>query len=107
MLHGECIAVGMVVEARIAARLGLADPDVAIAIARVLRAAGLPSFVPESMRAESVLDATRTDKKARAGVVEYALPAALGTMAGAHSGYAIGVPATVVLDAISASRATL
>jgi 3-dehydroquinate synthase len=107
MLHGECIAVGMAVEARIAARLGLADAGLAGTIAALLRAAGLPTSVPESMTAAAVLAATRSDKKARAGSVEYALPATLGGMAGADRGYAIPVADSVIAGAIGESRATL
>ena len=107
MLHGECIAVGMVVEARIAALVGIADPALAGAIAQLLGAAGLPVSVPESMTAAAVLAGTRSDKKARGGFVEYALPAALGAMAGADRGYAIPVPDSAVLEAVSESRAAL
>jgi len=107
LLHGECIAIGMVVEARIAARVGVADPALAGTIEALVRAARLPFAVPESMSAASLLAATRSDKKARAGSVEYALPAKLGEMAGADRGYAIPVPDAVILEAIGESRATL
>jgi 3-dehydroquinate synthase len=107
MLHGECIAVGMVVEARIAVRAGLADAALAGTIERLLRDAGLPVAVPESMSGSAVLAATRSDKKARAGAVEYALPARLGEMAGVDSGYATPVSDTAVLEALSEGRATL
>ena len=46
MLHGECIAVGMVVEARIAGILGVGDAGLADAIATLLRDVGLPTAVP-------------------------------------------------------------
>lgn len=100
MLHGECIAIGMVVEARIAARIGVAESSLAETIAGLLRAAGLPTSVPKSMTSAAVLASTRSDKKARAGAVEYALPAKLGEMAGAERGYAIPVPDSVILEAI-------
>ena len=107
MLHGECIAVGMVVEARVASLLNVADPSLAGTIASLLHAAGLPTELPKSMTASAVLSATRSDKKSRAGSVEYALPAKLGQMAGSDRGYAIPAPDSVVLQALGASRATL
>jgi 3-dehydroquinate synthase len=107
MLHGECIAVGMLVEARIAALTGVADSSLAGAIAATLKSAGLPGAVPISMTAVAVLEATRSDKKSRAGAVEYALPSALGAMAGADRGYGIPVPDSAILEAVEASRATL
>lgn len=103
MLHGECVAVGMVAEARIAARLGLADRALGTTIASLLRDAGLPTAPPPHMSAAAVLDATRHDKKARAGSVEYALPSSIGEMAGAARGYSIPVPDDVVLAELSST----
>ena len=107
MLHGECIAAGMVVEARIGARIGVAPEALAVSIVTLLRAAGLPACVPESMSTAAVLAATRTDKKARAGSVEYALPASVGQMAGANRGFAFAVPDSVVSDALTESGSGL
>jgi 3-dehydroquinate synthase len=107
ILHGECIAIGMVVEARIAALANLADTALAPSIEKLLRAAGLPVAIPKAMSADAILAATRTDKKARAGSVEYALPTKLGAMAGADRGYAIPVADSVIVQAIGESRATL
>jgi 3-dehydroquinate synthase len=104
MLHGECIAVGMVAEARLAAILGVADRALAGTIAELCEAAGLPTSIPESMSPAAILEATRSDKKARAGAVEYALPAKLGEMAGADRGYSIPAPDAAVLDALSQSH---
>src|ERR1019366_6989973 len=58
-LHGECVAIGMVVEARIAARLGLAAPALAGTIAMLLRAAGLPTSVPASITAAARVQGPR------------------------------------------------
>jgi len=43
------------------------------------------------MSPEQILAATHSDKKARAGRVEYALPSRVGAMAGAASGWSIAV----------------
>lgn len=104
MPHGECVAIGMVVEARIAARAGIAEPGLAGVIAQVLADAGLPTSLPAGLEPAAVLEATRTDKKARAGAVAYALPARLGVMAGSDHGYAIPVEDRVVLGALAESR---
>jgi 3-dehydroquinate synthase len=100
LLHGECVAIGMVVEARIAAALGLADASVAAQITHVLREVGLPVTVPSAIDGHAVLNATRTDKKARDGAVEYALPSHIGAMAGGDRDWATPVPDAVVLDAL-------
>jgi len=101
LLHGECVAIGMVAEARIAAALGVGDAGLAATIAQVLGDAGLPATLPSAMRPQDVLLATRSDKKARGGVVEYALPAGLGVMAGADRGFGTPVPDQVVLEVLS------
>ncbi len=100
MLHGECVSIGMVAEARIAALAGVGDPALEGLIRGLLRAAGLPTAVPRSHTPEAILACTRTDKKARGGTVEYALPEVLGAMAGADRGYAIPVSDSLVLDAL-------
>jgi 3-dehydroquinate synthase len=101
LLHGECVAIGMVAEARIAAQLGVADEGLAEVIAQALLEAGLPVAVPSGISVDALLAATRTDKKARAGAVEYALPARIGVMAGAERGYGIAVDDSVVLKSLA------
>lgn len=95
--HGEAVAIGMVAEARLAERIGVASAGLADTIATVCDAAGLPVRLPEGLDRAEIVTATRTDKKSRAGTVEYALPTTVGRMAGADSGWAIGVPEADVL----------
>src|SRR4051812_27971748 len=53
LLHGEAIAIGMVLEARIAERLGVAEQGIAARIADVLRRAGLPVERPRELQVDS------------------------------------------------------
>ena len=99
--HGEAVAIGMVVEARLAVHLGLAAADVPERIVAVLRAAGLPVEIPASVDRAALLAATRQDKKARGGAVRYALPMAIGEMAGAQRGYGIPVADAAVLQTLT------
>jgi 3-dehydroquinate synthase len=101
LLHGEAVAVGMVLEARLAERIGVAERGIAAEIERVVRAAGLPSTVPTGLTAAAILDATKHDKKARAGAVAFALPAGIGTMAGAERDWAIEVGDSLVLGVLA------
>lgn len=89
--HGEAVAIGMVAEAILAERLHLAQRGLADAIATVCDAAGLPVRLPDGVSAAEVVMATRTDKKARAGQVEFALPRAMGEMAGSETRYGVRV----------------
>jgi 3-dehydroquinate synthase len=97
ILHGEAVAIGMVLEAAIAERLGVATPGTAERIRRAVRAAGLPDAPRTGMDRSAILAATRGDKKARRGSVEYALPSRIGAMAGEGSGWSIPVADNEVL----------
>ena len=98
--HGACVAYGMLVEARIAIALGICDPSLADTILGALTHVGLPAEIPGVLTAEAIVGATSGDKKSRGGVVEYALPARLGAMAGADLGYGIPVPRDIVIRAL-------
>ncbi len=76
--HGEAVAIGMVAEARLAERLGLAASGLADCLADTLRGLGLPVEIPAAFSRQAILDAIRYDKKRRAGVVRFALPLAVG-----------------------------
>lgn len=86
LLHGEAVSIGMVLEAKLAERIGVAAGGTAAAIHDALTAIGLPTGVPVMDR-DAILRATKSDKKARAGRVEYALPARIGHMAAERSGW--------------------
>ncbi|HXD23853.1 MAG TPA: 3-dehydroquinate synthase [Gemmatimonadaceae bacterium] len=107
MLHGECIAIGMIVEARIGAFAGVTDQALTGTVGWLVRNAGLPTFVPKAMTADAIIAATRSDKKARAGEVEYALPSALGAMAGADRGFGVPIDDSLVTAALAESRTAL
>ncbi len=98
--HGACVAFGMLIEARIAIAMGLCDPSLEGRIRGALEHFGLPTEVPGILTPESIVDATVGDKKARAGTVEYALPARCGAMAGAERGYGTPVPRDVAITAL-------
>ena len=92
LLHGEAVAIGMVLESRLAERMGVAERGTARAVEDAVRAARLPVAIPSGIAADAVLAGTRSDKKARGGRVEYALPARVGAMAGGESGWSIAAP---------------
>ena len=100
MLHGEAVAIGLVAEARMAERIGIATDGTAGIIERVCRKAGLPTSVP-SIPVDTLIGFTRADKKSRAGRVEYALPKCIGEMAGADRGWTVPVEDTVVRETLT------
>jgi 3-dehydroquinate synthase len=100
LLHGEAIAIGMVAEARLAERAGIAVPGTSAAIEHAVSTAGLPSRRPNEIAPEQVLSLMRSDKKHRRGLLEYSLPIRLGQMAGESSGWAVPIPDAATIDVL-------
>ena len=76
--HGEAVAIGMVAEARLAERLGIADAGLAGHLAACLRGLGLPTEIPPDLDRDAILQAMSRDKKKAGGVVRFALPVRIG-----------------------------
>jgi 3-dehydroquinate synthase len=101
LLHGEAVAIGMSVEADAAERLGVARRGTAARVRDALRDAGLPVRRPVDMAPDAILAATRGDKKARAGTVEYALPERIGAMTEAAGRWSVPVDDAVLREALA------
>ncbi len=99
--HGEAVAVGMAAESLIAERMGVAGAGTAARVRAACAAGGLPVAPPPGLDPAAVLEATRSDKKARAGRVEYALPVRVGAMADAGGRWAVPVDDALVLDVLA------
>ncbi len=78
MQHGEAVAVGTVLEARLAAAMNLAPAELPEQLAAYFSAVGLPVRTPEGMDLDAALAAMALDKKRAGGKVRFALPAEIG-----------------------------
>ncbi len=67
LVHGEAVAIGMLLAAEFSAELGVASADDAARLKRLLQAFGLPTAIPHGIHAEAMLNKMRLDKKARHG----------------------------------------
>ena len=101
LLHGEAVAIGMVLESKLAERAGVAERGTHERVLEAVRRAGLPFERPAGVAADDVLAHARGDKKARRGVTEYALPRRIGAMAGERSGWAVPVPDDLVREVLA------
>jgi 3-dehydroquinate synthase len=101
LLHGEAVAIGMVLESVLAERVGVAEAGTARRVRDAVERAGLPASRPEDMNADRVLAATRSDKKARRGTAEFALPRRVGAMAGEETNWAVRIDEDAVLAVLS------
>jgi len=77
-LHGEAVAVGMVMATDLSSRLGLIEPALAERIIHLVEQAGLPIQAPDKMTVDSFLTAMYRDKKVDAGTLRLVLVRALG-----------------------------
>jgi 3-dehydroquinate synthase len=71
--HGEAVAVGMVLAARLSTALGLGPAADAMRLAGLLQRFGLPTLLPQSLDAEALLARMRLDKKAQASGLRFVL----------------------------------
>ncbi len=78
VLHGEAIAIGMVMAADLSQRLGWLDLATVERIKSLLIAAGLPVSVPSEMTAERFMDLMAVDKKVQDGAIRLILLKAIG-----------------------------
>jgi 3-dehydroquinate synthase len=76
--HGEAVSLGIVAEARLAARLGIGGAETADRQERLLAAVGLPVRLGD-VDPDAVLAATRRDKKSRDGRVPFVLAPSIGS----------------------------
>jgi shikimate kinase/3-dehydroquinate synthase len=79
MRHGEAVSIGMVAAARIADKIGLAEPTLADRIEAVLAAWGLPMMCPP-YQADAILEAMAHDKKKRGRTLRWVLPRQIGAV---------------------------
>jgi 3-dehydroquinate synthase len=76
--HGEAVAIGMVVEARLAEEMGLAEAGLSETIAGLLADVGLPTEIPTDLKTDKILRAMELDKKRAGSKVRFALPVRVG-----------------------------
>jgi len=101
LLHGEAVAIGMALESELAERIGVAECGTTGRVRDAIARAGLPVERPADQDPRTLLALTRADKKARRGVVEYALPRRVGAMAGEREGWSVAVDDALVLEVLA------
>ena len=74
--HGDAVAIGIILAAETAVRLGEAEPALVTQLKRDFSACGLP--VESPLPREALIEAVAKDKKSREGAVRFVLPVAIG-----------------------------
>ncbi|MFK2904061.1 3-dehydroquinate synthase [Dyella ginsengisoli] len=78
LLHGEAVAVGMVLAAQLSQQLGMGTLDDTLRLQRLLDTLGLPTDVPPGMDPQQLLALMRLDKKNTAGTLRLILWRGIG-----------------------------
>ncbi|MEO6154670.1 MAG: 3-dehydroquinate synthase [Thermomonas sp.] len=71
--HGEAVAIGMVLAAKLSSALGMADPADGERLRALLENFGLPVEIPEGLDPAAMLDRMRLDKKAQGSGLRFVL----------------------------------
>lgn len=104
--HGEAVAIGLVAEALLAEQLGVAEAGTAARLGAAVEGAGLSSSIPAGLSAVALLEAMRTDKKARSGRLAFSLLRSVGSPAGSdRHGWSTLVDDAAVLEALKEAGA--
>jgi 3-dehydroquinate synthase len=78
LIHGEAVAIGMVLAAKLSAQLGRAPVADADRLQALLERFGLPTSIPENLGADALLQRMRLDKKALSGALRLILWRGIG-----------------------------
>jgi 3-dehydroquinate synthase len=95
MPHGEAVAVGLVLESRLAEHLGVTEPGLQPRLALLLSRLQLPVALPPGIDLQALVGSMLADKKNRAGEIHFALPASVGRMSETE-GWTTAVPERVI-----------
>jgi 3-dehydroquinate synthase len=77
-LHGEAVAIGMLVASRLSELRGLCDPGLSDRIGHLLQAFDLPLTLPLNLQPDAILEAMKLDKKVIAGTARLILVKSAG-----------------------------
>lgn len=77
-LHGEAIAVGMIMAAELSCRMNWIDREQVERVTRLIQAAGLPIETPNDMTSQQFMDLMSVDKKVQDGRIRLILLKGIG-----------------------------
>lgn len=78
--HGEAVAIGMVAAGQLAVNLGLWEQQAQNRQLALIQKTALPTKLPEGIDLNAIVDALQTDKKVKAGKVQFILPTQIGAV---------------------------
>lgn len=80
LLHGEAVAIGLVMQAKIGEQLGYISKEEVERVIQLIEKAGLPTKLPDDMPTEEVVQKLYTDKKVRSGKIRFVFQEGIGAI---------------------------
>ena len=106
ILHGNAVSIGLVTEALLSHRLGLAERALAPTIRLALERFERPTLLDPEWSDDALVSAMAHDKKVRRETLRFALPSRIGAMAGADSNWTVPVSREIIGIVLSTARST-
>lgn len=78
LLHGEAVAIGMVLASRLSEQLGMAPSGTTQRLTALIEALGLPTALPAGQDPRTIIERMRLDKKNQANAIRLVLLTELG-----------------------------
>jgi len=104
LLHGEAVALGMMVAGRIANEFCCFPSDDLERQDKLFQRIIMPTKIPEYISNEQIIEITLSDKKAKNGKARYCLPLTIGKMHPFGKQYAEHVDKEIVIEALNKLR---
>ncbi len=97
--HGSCVALGMILEARLGEKMEVTREGTSARLRKMADLLDLPTEVPGDLSPETILEYTRSDKKGRGGRPQYVLLSQAGKVFPARD-WAQDAPDATVLEVL-------
>ena len=105
MTHGECVAVGLLLQAKLGLHFGYVSEGDVARMERLLKAIGLPTEIPENVTVDAIMDAMEHDKKALGGKTRFVFQHGIGALEVFEGGaYAREIDADIIREFLEAQR---
>jgi 3-dehydroquinate synthase len=79
-LHGEAVAIGMYMEAKLSHQLGIIDSKAVARIKALIDSFELPSEMPDEIEMDDLVNKMQIDKKTISGKMHFVLPETVGSV---------------------------
>jgi 3-dehydroquinate synthase len=107
ILHGEAVAVGMMVEGLISCEMGYMEVAELQRQNKLLRKLGFSPRILGRFKVDDIISAMRTDKKVREGKMKMVLPRRIGEMASSQGEWSHPVRKNILVRAITRISETI